>query len=71
MRTTAVITMARKLRRVTFDLSYASMVPDHLPHDPVKVGDLPEYIFMKIAAIDYAESLSRYLREWINQGGHK
>lgn len=71
MRTATVKAHARKLRRICDQASYASMVPDALPHDHVIVGDLPEFVFIRIGAWAQAESLESALREWIDQGGHR
>jgi hypothetical protein len=62
---------ARKLRRICAEASYSSMVPGHLPNDPVLVGDLPAFVFIKIVAWAQAGSLADSLRAWIKQGGHQ
>jgi hypothetical protein len=71
IKTTTVKSHAAKLRRICDQASYASMVPNSLPNDPVLVGDLSEFVFIQIGAWSEADRLVCSLRSWIDQGGHK
>lgn len=71
IKTTTVRSHAAKLRRICDSASYATMVPDSLPNNPVLIGDLPEFVFIKIGAWSQADRLACSLRSWIDQGGHK
>lgn len=44
------------------------MVPDHLPHEPVRVGDLPDFVFIRIGAEAQAGTLAGALRAWMREG---
>lgn len=59
---------AARLRRICSGASYASMVPDHLPHEPVRVGDLPDFVFIRIGAEAQAGTLAGALRAWMREG---
>ena len=71
LNTATVKAHARKLRRICDMASYGSMVPDHLPHEPILVGDLPEFVFIRVGAWGQAWKLEDALRAWIDQGGHQ